>query len=98
MHEDSGQSFVLDIADLVRHDVMLPIAFGAAKQALRNPSENLERLVRTRAAEAFNKEQVVAKLIDHIKALIGPSELAAASTPEAPVTEAAEPTSTAKEG
>ena len=31
VHEDSGQSFVLDIADLVRHDVMLPIAFGAGQ-------------------------------------------------------------------
>ena len=79
VHEDSGQSFVLDIADLVRHDVMLPIAFGAAKQAMRNPSESIDRLVRTRAAETFNKEQVVAKLIDHIKALIGPAEPAAAS-------------------
>jgi CRISP-associated protein Cas1 len=84
VHEDSGQSFVLDIADLVRHDVMLPIAFSAAKQAMRNPSESLDRLVRTRAAEMFNKEQVVAKLIDHIKALIGPPEPAPAGVSERP--------------
>jgi CRISPR-associated protein Cas1 len=99
VHEDSGQSFVLDIADLMRHDVMLLIAFGAAKQALRNPAESIDRLVRTRAAETFNKEQVVAKLIDHIKALIGPLETAAASTPEsAPSADAIEPPSAAKEG
>jgi CRISPR-associated protein Cas1 len=84
VHEDSGQSFVLDIADLVRHDVTLPIAFGAAKQSMRNPSESVDRLVRTRAAETFNKEQVVAKLIDHIKALIGPPNPAAPSLPQAP--------------
>lgn len=72
VHEDSGQSFVLDVADLVRHDVMLPIAFQAAKKVLQNPSENLERLVRSEAANVFNREQVVAKLIDHIKALLGP--------------------------
>lgn len=84
VHEDSGQSFVLDIADLVRHDVMLPIAFGAAKQAMRNPAESIDRLVRTRAAETFNKEQVIANLIDHIKALIGPPEFATQITPEAP--------------
>lgn len=72
VHEDSGQSLVLDVADLVRHDVTLPIAFLAAKKALKNPSENLERLVRTAAADVFNRDQVVAKLIDHIKALLGP--------------------------
>lgn len=72
VHEDSGQSFVLDVADLVRHDATLPIAFSAAKKALKNPLENLERLVRTEAAAVFNREQVVAKLIDHIKALLGP--------------------------
>ena len=98
VHEDSGQSFVLDIADLVRHDVMLPIAFSAAKQALRNPSESIDRLVRTRAAETFNKEQVVAKLIDHIKALIGPPEPAVMSSPEATPADAAEPPPAAKEG
>src|SRR5215831_425110 len=41
VHEDSGQSFVLDIADLVRHDVMLPIAFSAAKEAMKSPTESL---------------------------------------------------------
>jgi CRISP-associated protein Cas1 len=93
VHEDSGQSFVLDIADLVRHDVMLPIAFGAARQAMGNPGENIDRLVRTRAAETFNKEQVVAGLIDRIKALIGPPAVAA----DAPPAEAAEPLPVAKE-
>jgi CRISPR-associated protein Cas1 len=82
VHEDSGQSFVLDIADLVRHDVMLPIAFGAARQAIRNSAESIDRLVRTRAADIFNKEQVIANLIDHIKALIGPPEITAETTPE----------------
>jgi CRISPR-associated protein Cas1 len=98
VHEDSGQSFVLDIADLVRHDVMLPIAFGAAKEAIRNPSESIDRMVRTRAAETFNKEQVVTKLIDHIKALIGPPELATECTPDASSADTAEPPLTAKEG
>ncbi len=74
IHEDSGQSFVLDIADLVRHDVTLPIAFGAANQALKDPAENLERLVRTRAAEAFAREDVIARLIDRIKDLLAPSD------------------------
>jgi CRISP-associated protein Cas1 len=70
IHEDSGQSFVLDIADFVRHDVTLSIAFGAARQAITSPEENLERLVRTRAAETFNTKGVIASLIDRIKDLI----------------------------
>ena len=44
IHEDSGQSFVLDIADFVRHDVTLSIAFGAAKQAIKSPEETLSAL------------------------------------------------------
>lgn len=75
VHEDSGQSFVLDIADLVRHNVTLPIAFSASKSFLKRRDENLERLVRTRAAEVFNQEQVISKLIDHIKALVGEPQL-----------------------
>jgi CRISPR-associated protein Cas1 len=75
VHEDSGQSFVLDVADLVRHDILLPVAFGAAKQIIKNQSENLERLVRTRAAEMFNREQVIASLIDRIKELFEPPAL-----------------------
>ncbi len=82
VHEDSGQSFVLDVADLVRHDVTLPIAFASAKHSMKNPTDNLERFVRTRAAEVFNKEQVVSRLIEHIKDLIG-EPLAATSTGQA---------------
>lgn len=67
IHEDSGQSFVLDIADLVRHDVTLPVAFGAAKQALREADQSLDRLVRKRAAEVFSRQQVIPLLIDRIK-------------------------------
>lgn len=97
VHEDSGQSFVLDIADLVRHDVMLPIAFGVAKQAIANPGENIDRLVRTRAAAVFNKEQVITKLINHIKALIDPMGAGAAFEPNTSGNTTVPP-GTAKEG
>jgi len=70
IHEDSGQSFILDIADLVRHDVTLPIAFGAAKQALREADQSLDRLVRKRAAEVFARQQVIPLLIDRIKDIL----------------------------
>ena len=37
VHEDSGQSFVLDIADLVRDTVTIPCAFKAAAIATKRP-------------------------------------------------------------
>lgn len=70
VHEDSGQSFVLDIADLFRHDVLLDIAFGAAKEAARGDS--VERLVRRRAAALFRQREVIPTMIDRIKGLLLP--------------------------
>ncbi|MEW5421163.1 type I-E CRISPR-associated endonuclease Cas1e [Amorphus sp. 3PC139-8] len=70
VHEDSGQSFVLDIADLYRHDVTLEIAFGAAKEAAKG-GEGVERLVRRRAAKIFRQRSVIPTMIDRIKMLLG---------------------------
>lgn len=69
VHEDSGQSFVLDIADLRRHDIVLEVAFGAAREAARG-HESVDRLVRRRAAEIFRRQAVVPGLIDAIKAVL----------------------------
>ena len=73
VHEDSGQSFVLDIADVRRHDVVLDIAFGAAKEAAKRP-ESIDRLVRRRAAEQFRRRDVVPGLIDVIKTVLAARE------------------------
>jgi CRISP-associated protein Cas1 len=75
VHEDSGQSFVLDIADLYRHDVTLDIAFGAAKVA-SSSGDPIERLTRHRAAKLFRQRDVIATMIDRIKTLVGPENLA----------------------
>jgi CRISPR-associated protein Cas1 len=75
VHEDSGQSFVLDVADLIRHHVTLPIAFAAAKQAHVDASQNLERLVRIHAVKTFAEQNVVGGLIGRIKDLLGPVEM-----------------------
>lgn len=69
IHEDSGQAFVLDIADLHRHDVTLDIAFGAAKEATER-GEPIERLTRRRAARLFRQREVIPGMIDRTKALI----------------------------
>lgn len=72
IHEDSGQSFVLDIADLCRDTVTIACAFRAAHLVERRPGENLERLVRRMVAERLRRDAVVPGLIDCIKALFGP--------------------------
>ena len=69
IHEESGQAFVLDIADLNRHDVLLDIAFGAVREAGRG--EPVERLVRRRAALLFRQRSVIPTMIDRIKSLVG---------------------------
>ena len=68
IHEESDQAFVLDIADLLRDKVTLPVAFAAAKEAEAG-TETIDRIVRRRAAVAFRKEKVIPTMIDRIKDL-----------------------------
>jgi CRISPR-associated protein Cas1 len=74
VHEDSGQSFVLDIADLYRHDVLLDIAFGAVKQAA--PLDSIERAVRRRASMLIRQKGIIPSMIGRIKLLLGLTEAA----------------------
>ncbi|ABV94953.1 cas1: CRISPR-associated protein Cas1 [Dinoroseobacter shibae DFL 12 = DSM 16493] len=70
IHEDPGQSFVLDIADLWRETVTLPCAFRAAKRAAERPDMPVERIARRLTGETLAKEQVIPAMIDRIKTLI----------------------------
>jgi len=70
IHEDSGVSFCLDIADLYRDSVTLPIAFATARKLLDTPLRNIEREVRGLAAVTFKKEQLIPNMIDRIKGLL----------------------------
>lgn len=74
VHEDSGQSFVLDIADLRRHDVVLDVAFAAAREAA-DGAQPVDRIVRRRAGQAFRKGQVIPGLIGAIKSLFTEEEV-----------------------
>lgn len=74
IHEDSGQSFVLDIADLFRESVTLQIAFTAAKQAEKT-DETVDRLVRREAAKVFRRQQVIVSMIDRIKQVLRMDEV-----------------------
>ncbi len=69
VHEDSGISFCLDIADLYRDSVTLPIAFGAVREAGRRPGASFERLVRRLAGRTFSDQKLVPAMIDRIKEL-----------------------------
>lgn len=66
IHETSDQAFVLDVADLFRDQITLPVAFGAARKADKS-SETIDRIVRRDMAAAFRKEAVIPAMIDRIK-------------------------------
>ena len=74
IHEDSGQSFVLDIADLFRDTVTLQIAFTAARRAEQS-DDTIDRLVRHEAATVFRKKQVINAMIDRIKQVLRVDEV-----------------------
>jgi CRISPR-associated protein Cas1 len=69
IHEDSGNAFALDVADLFRDTVLLPIAFGAARKALTAKEGPIERMVRQLAGETFRKDDVMGHMIDRVKDL-----------------------------
>lgn len=70
IHEDPGQSFVLDVADLYRDRITIPCAFKAARDVLAAPSENIERVARRLTGRAISDEGLIPDMIERIKALI----------------------------
>lgn len=73
IHEDSGQAFALDIADLYRDEFTLSIAFGAAREAMKS-SESIDRIVRRHAVKAFAEKKLIPDMIDSIKKVLGAEE------------------------
>ena len=71
IHEDPGQSFVLDVADLFRDTVTIPAAFRAARLFEQRPSDSLERLARRETGRMLSDEQTIPKMIGRIKDLFG---------------------------
>ena len=69
IHEQSGDAFALDIADLFRDDILLPAAFSSARAVMDNPSLNIERHTRRATGRLLRDERVIPKMIDRIKAL-----------------------------
>lgn len=77
IHEDSGQSFVLDIADLYRASLTIPCAFRAVAVIKKSPQDNVERLTRRMVGERLRRDHVIPTMIDRIKTVL------AGGTPEA---------------
>jgi len=79
IHEDSGQAFVLDIADLYRDTTTLQIAFTVAKNVAAGDDTTIDRLVRREAANVFRKQSVISSMIDKIKLVLRTEEKNVAS-------------------
>jgi len=70
IHESSGRAFALDIADLFRGTISLPIAFQATRQILDGKDHDIESVTRKLAGVTFHQEKVIPKMIDQIKTLL----------------------------
>lgn len=70
VHEDSSNAFTLDMADLYRVDVVLPLAFSTVKALRDGKAASMEREVRRRAAQEFRRQKLIPKMIDRIKELL----------------------------
>ena len=67
IHEQSGDAFALDIADLFRDTILLPAAFSSARAAMENPSINIERHTRRTTGRMLRDERVISRMIDRIR-------------------------------
>jgi CRISPR-associated protein Cas1 len=70
IHEASGIAFCLDVADLFRDSITVPVAFAAVKEQAKQPSEPLERVVRRLVGKMARRTQLVAQMIDRIKEML----------------------------
>lgn len=68
IHEDSSNAFTLDIADLFRVEITLPLAFSVVARQV--PSNELERYIRYEANRWFKKYKLIPRMIDKIKELL----------------------------
>lgn len=70
IHEGSSNAFTLDIADLWRVEITLPLAFSVAAKKMKDASIPLERELRYEAGRWFRKHRLIPAMIDRIKELL----------------------------
>jgi len=69
VHEDAGIALPLDIADLYRTSVTVPVAFRAVGEGERRPGLSVDRRVRRIMGETLHRDQVIPDMIDKLKGL-----------------------------
>ena len=70
IHEGSSNAFTLDIADLYRAEITLPLAFSVVSPKNNVPEGMLERQIRYEAARWFRKYKLIPRMIEKIKELL----------------------------
>jgi CRISPR-associated protein Cas1 len=78
IHTGKPLSFVYDIADLVKFDTVVPVAFKIAAREPANP----EREVRLACRDVFRQTHLLKKLIPLIEEVLAAGELAPPAAPE----------------
>ncbi|MCW2247014.1 CRISPR-associated protein Cas1 [Azospirillum fermentarium] len=70
LHEDSAKSWILDLCDLYRTTVTVPLAFGCVKRVEEGEAESLDRLCRRAVSKHVRKNAFVDTVIDDIHAML----------------------------
>lgn len=70
IHESSGRAFGLDIADLFRTEITLPVAFRSTKRCRERELPDIEPVTRRLAGETLRDDDVIPEMIDKIKAVL----------------------------
>lgn len=70
IHEASGRAFALDIADLFRASITLPVAFESALEHRQRPHMEIERITRRKTGRRLQREAVIPAMIDAIKEVL----------------------------
>lgn len=69
IHEDSSIAFCLDISDLFRDEITIPVAFQAVNITKQNRGLNIETATRKLAGSTMKQKKVIPKMIDRVKSL-----------------------------
>lgn len=74
IHEDSGRSLVLDLADLHRDTATIPIAFMATREALNGAGPSIDAVVRRVSNRMFREKSLIPAMIDDLKDLFADAD------------------------
>lgn len=70
IHEDASKSWVLDVCDLYRTSVTVPLAFRSAKEFVKQHELTLDRIVRLYCSSHFKATGFIDSVIDDIKEVL----------------------------